>query len=144
MNGGEFKSGLPSLGTYAGLVRACGRVRRPGPTRELALRLLRPYTYSAPPSGHADVHECTRSPWLMLGCRLADVYLVVDEILRWDPHRAGARDPLEPAVVLVKTGASSGHYSGTLLNTIISRRINCTGLDQNHLPAALAGLWECP
>ena len=39
MNGGEFKLGLPSLGTYAGLVRACGRVRRPRPTRELALRL---------------------------------------------------------------------------------------------------------
>ena len=37
----------------------------------------------------------------MLGCRLADVYLVVDEILRWDPHRAGARDPLEPAAKAV-------------------------------------------
>ena len=37
----------------------------------------------------------------MLVCRLADVYLVVDEILRWDPHRAGARDPLEPAAKAV-------------------------------------------
>ena len=59
MNGGEFKSGLPSLGTYAGLVRACGRVRRPGPTRELALRLQAILT----PPPLADMHVRMLNSW---------------------------------------------------------------------------------
>ena len=59
MNGGEFKLGLPSLGTYAGLVRACGRVRRPGPTRELALRLEAILT----PPPLADMHVRMLNSW---------------------------------------------------------------------------------
>ena len=39
---------MPSLGAYAGLVRACGRVRRPGPTRELALLSMNAYLHRPP------------------------------------------------------------------------------------------------
>ena len=51
MNGGEFNSSLPSLGTYAGLVRACGRVRRPGLARWLFVS--KPYLPRPP---LADMH----------------------------------------------------------------------------------------
>ena len=54
MNGGEFILGLPSFETYAGLVRACSRVRRPRPTREVALRLHAILTPPPPPL--ADMH----------------------------------------------------------------------------------------
>jgi len=41
LNGARTRSGLPSLGTYcAGSARACGRVRRHGPARELQLAHL--------------------------------------------------------------------------------------------------------
>ena len=65
---GPSTSGLPSLGAYAGLVRACGRVRRHRPARELALHSMNAYLHRPPPGGPARMRFLA-SILELAGCR---------------------------------------------------------------------------